>query len=149
MHTRVWSWHGGFASRGSYRRTASSRSSIPLSRHPTPPRRAGRFTRDSHFLEKLTSSIVPCRPRSPGLSVGITQATWVDDTEHTPGRNATLLHDVARTGGPFLAMILTRRLSRVPRQNDKAFSRVLAVPVSYRPNRRRRSSGLRPGILLF
>lgn len=125
-HARVFDRDtGGFVSRGSYRKTPSSSSSsssrssaLFASRHPIVSRR------DSHFLEKLTPSVDPCRRRSPTVSLSplhltppprITKATKVDDTKvETRFSFSMLCH-----GGPFLVDSATRSLHSF-RQNDKA-----------------------------
>lgn len=90
---------GGFVSRGSYRRTPSSSSSSSRSSdlpRVSPSRFVSRC--DSHFLERLTPSVDPCRRRSSTAAaaaaslvplpppsfrspVRITKATKVDDTK--------------------------------------------------------------------
>lgn len=111
---------GGFVSRGSYRR----RRLLPDLQLPFAFRRLVVSRRDSHFLERLTPSVDPCRrrsstvsPSSPPAPVWITKATKVDDTKVETRFSFSMLC----RGGPFLDDSASR-LSRSSRQNDKALS---------------------------
>lgn len=85
-HARVFDRDtGGFVSRGSYRRTLSS-----SSRSSAFPRlRPAAFVvsrRDSHFLERLTPSVDPCRRRSPTISLSPLRRYPRSDNESDEGR---------------------------------------------------------------
>lgn len=125
---------GGFRFPGELSREERRRRLLPDLQLLFESRRPTVLRRDSHFLERLTPSVDPCRRRSPTVplsspfrrpSVRITKATKVDDTKVETRFSFSMLC----RGGPFLDDSASR-FSRFSRQNDKALSRCRASRIA-------------------
>lgn len=98
--------------------------------------------RDSHFLERLTPSVDPCRrrsstvsPSSPPAPVWITKATKVDDTKVETRFSFSMLC----RGGPFLDDSASRLSRALP---DKTTKHSPSAGRLVLPNRRRNCAGI-------